>query len=75
MLGIIEDISTAGTLKWELEGLAGVIGERGVTGGEIKRSSGGVTLSWGVREMEGTRSRVRIRNRVSIEIDQGSMMM
>lgn len=52
-----------------------MIGERGVAGGEIKRSSGGVTLSWGVREMEGIRSRVRIRNRVSIEIDQGSMMM
>lgn len=75
MQGIIEDISTPGKLKWELEGLAGVMGEKGVTGREIKRSSDGVTLSWGVREMEGNRSSVRIRNRVSIEIDQGSVMM
>lgn len=45
MLGTTKGIPTPGTLKWELEALAGVIGERGLAGGEIKRSPGGVILS------------------------------
>lgn len=45
MLGTTKGVSTPGTVKWELEALAGVIGERGLAGEEIKRSSGGVMLS------------------------------